>query len=52
VTGSSTSSAELPFREYSFDEKSFIIYGVGRSTVTKVFEGASMPLDANPSKEH
>jgi len=44
--------AELLFREYSFDEKSFIIYGVGRSTVTKVFEGASMPLEANPSKEH
>jgi hypothetical protein len=38
--------AELLFREYSFDEKSFIIYGVGRSTVTKVFEGASVPLDA------
>jgi hypothetical protein len=38
--------AELLFREYSFDEKSFIIYGVGRSTVTKVFEGASMPLEA------
>lgn len=37
--------AELLFREYSFDEKSFIIYGVGRSTVTKVFEGASMPLE-------
>lgn len=36
--------AELLFREYSFDEKSFIVYGVGRSTVTKVFEGASMPL--------
>jgi hypothetical protein len=36
--------AELLFREYGFDEKSFIIYGVGRSTVTKVFEGASMPL--------
>src|SRR5689334_7703291 len=44
--------AELLFREYSFDEKSFIVYGVGRSTVTKVFEGASMPLDSNPSKEH
>ena len=44
--------AELLFREYSFDEKSFIIYGVGRSTVTKVFEGASVPLDANTSKEH
>jgi hypothetical protein len=36
--------AELLFREYSFDDKSFIIYGVGRSTVTKVFEGASTPL--------
>jgi len=36
--------AELLFREYGFDEKSFIIYGVGRGTVTKVFEGASMPL--------
>ncbi|MGZ4875209.1 MAG: hypothetical protein ACXV5R_08570 [Candidatus Angelobacter sp.] len=36
--------AELLFREYSFDQKSFIIYGVGRSTVTKVFEGAGMPL--------
>jgi hypothetical protein len=42
--------AELLFREYSFDEKSFIVYGVGRSTVTKVFEGASMPLDAAPPK--
>ena len=37
--------AELLFRQYSFDEKSFIIYGVGRSTVTKVFEGASSPLN-------
>jgi hypothetical protein len=36
--------AELLFREYSFDDKSFIVYGVGRSTVTKVFEGASVPL--------
>ncbi|HEY2915434.1 MAG TPA: hypothetical protein VGK21_18860 [Candidatus Angelobacter sp.] len=36
--------AELLFREYGFDDKSFIIYGVGRSTVTKVFEGASTPL--------
>jgi hypothetical protein len=36
--------AELLFREYSYDEKSFIIYGIGRTTVTKVFEGASMPL--------
>jgi hypothetical protein len=38
------SYGELLFRQYSFDEKSFIIYGVGRSTVTKVFEGASQPL--------
>ena len=36
--------AELLFREYSFDEKSFIIYGVGRNAVTKVFEGASTKL--------
>jgi hypothetical protein len=36
--------AELLFREYSFDQKSFIIYGIGRTTVTKVFEGASTPL--------
>ncbi|HEY2170778.1 MAG TPA: hypothetical protein VGJ30_14215 [Candidatus Angelobacter sp.] len=36
--------AELLFREYGFDDKSFIIYGIGRTTVTKVFEGAGMPL--------
>ena len=36
--------AELLFREYSFDEKGFIVYGVGRNSVTKVFEGASTPL--------
>jgi hypothetical protein len=36
--------AELLFREYSFDETSFIIYGVGRTAVTKVFEGASSKL--------
>jgi hypothetical protein len=36
--------AELLFREYGFDEKRFIIYGIGRTTVTKVFEGASTPL--------
>jgi len=35
---------ELLFRQISFDEKSYIIYGVGRNTVTKVFEGASQPL--------
>jgi hypothetical protein len=36
---------ELLFREYSFDNASFIIYGVGRNSVTKVFEGASTPLN-------
>ena len=36
--------AELLFRQTSFYEKSFIVYGVGRSSVTKVFEGASQPL--------
>ena len=35
---------ELLFREYSFDEKGFIVYGVGHGTVTKVFEGASQPI--------
>ena len=34
----------LLFREYSFDEKSYVVYAVGRNTVTKVFEGASQPL--------
>ena len=36
--------AELLFREYSFDQKGFIVYGVGRGAVTKVFEGATSPL--------
>jgi hypothetical protein len=36
--------AELLFREYDFDQKTFIIYGVGHGTVTKLFEGASEPL--------
>jgi hypothetical protein len=36
--------AELLFRQYTFDEKSFVIYQIGRSTVTKLFEGASQPL--------
>ena len=36
--------ADLLFREYGYDDKSFVIYSVGRSTVTKVFEGASRPL--------
>ncbi len=36
--------AELLFREYSFDHKSFVVYGVGRNTAAKIFEGASQPL--------
>ncbi|HEY6305007.1 MAG TPA: hypothetical protein VI488_00950 [Candidatus Angelobacter sp.] len=36
--------AELLFREYSFDDKSFVIFSIGRTTVTKLFEGASEPL--------
>jgi hypothetical protein len=35
---------ELLFREYGIDQKSFIIYGIGRGSVTKVFEGASQSL--------
>jgi hypothetical protein len=35
---------ELLFRQYSFDEESFVIYSIGRSTVTKLFEGASQAL--------
>jgi hypothetical protein len=30
--------AELLFREYSFDHKSFVIYSVGRNVATKMFE--------------
>lgn len=37
-------AAELIFRQYDFDQKSYIIYSVGRSSVSKVFEGASAPL--------
>lgn len=36
--------AELLFRQYSFDSTSYVIFSVGRSTVTKIFEGASTPL--------
>jgi hypothetical protein len=36
--------AELLFRQYSFDQKTFAIYGVGRNVATKMFEGASQPL--------
>ena len=39
-----TGPAELLFREYSFDHKSFVIYGVGRNVAAKMFEGASQPL--------
>lgn len=35
---------ELLFREYDFDNQSFVIYGVRHGTVTKVFEGASQAL--------
>lgn len=37
--------AELLFREYGFDQKSYLIYGVGHGSVTKVFEGANVPLN-------
>jgi hypothetical protein len=33
--------AELLFEQYSFDEKSFVVFSIGRSTVTKLFEGAT-----------
>jgi hypothetical protein len=36
--------ADLLFRQYGFDAKSYVIFGIGRSTVTKMFEGASSPL--------
>ena len=36
--------AELLFREHGYGETSFVIYGIGRSTATKLFEGASRPL--------
>jgi len=36
--------AELLFRETGADQRSYIIYGVGHGTVTKVFEGASQAL--------
>lgn len=39
-----TGVAALVFREYDFDQKSFIVYGVGHGTVTKLFEGASEPI--------
>ncbi len=39
-----TGPAELLFREYNFDHKSFVIYSVGRNAATKMFEGANQPL--------
>ncbi len=36
--------AEILFREYGFNEKGFVVYGVGHGTATKVFEGATQPL--------
>lgn len=35
---------ELLFREYGVDQKSFIVYGLGHGTITKVFEGATQNL--------
>jgi hypothetical protein len=36
--------AELLFRQYAFDTVSYVVFSVGRSTVSKVFEGATTPL--------
>jgi hypothetical protein len=36
--------AELLFCEYGYNDTSFVIYSIGRSTATKLFEGASRPL--------
>jgi hypothetical protein len=37
-------AAELVFRQFDFDQKSYVIYSVGRGSVSKVFEGAGAPL--------
>ena len=37
-------AAELVFRQYDFDQKSYVIYSVGRGSVSKVFEGAGAQL--------
>ncbi len=37
-------AAELVFRQFDYDQKSYVIYSVGRGSVSKVFEGASSPL--------
>lgn len=44
VDAEGTGLGELLFREYSFDQKSFVIYRIGRTTITTLFEGASQPL--------
>lgn len=35
---------ELLFREYDFDQATFVVYAVRHGTLTKLFEGASQPL--------
>lgn len=37
--------AELLFREYDFDNQTFVIYAVRRGAVSKLFEGASQALN-------
>lgn len=39
--------AELLFRQYGYDDSSFVIYSVGRSSVNKLFEGASTSMRAS-----
>jgi len=36
--------AELLFREYGYNERGYVIYGVSHGTATKIFEGATQPL--------
>ncbi|HYL91552.1 MAG TPA: hypothetical protein VEW69_00190, partial [Alphaproteobacteria bacterium] len=36
--------ADILFRAYSFDQRSLVLYSVGRSSATKIFDGASQPL--------
>ena len=38
--------AELLFRQYGYDDASFVIYSVGRSSVNKLFEGGTASLRA------
>lgn len=35
---------ELLFRQYDFDQATFVVYAVRHGTLTKLFEGASQPL--------